>query len=131
MEEALKRFESAAHTRAQGAAAEDEAERWLRAAGYEILERNLFTPVGEIDVVAREGDTLCFVEVKARAGPACGPAIEAVHAGKQRRLTRAAALYVTEHGFSGPCRFDVLGLDREPTGWRATLIRNAFEARWR
>ena len=47
------------------------------------------------------------------------------------RAQGAAALYVTEHGFSGPCRFDVLGLDREPTGWRATLIRNAFEARWR
>ncbi len=131
MEEALKRFERAAHTRAQGAAAEDEAERWLRAAGYEIVERNLVTPVGEIDVVARDGDTLCFIEIKARAGPGCGRAVEAVHAEKQRRLTRAAALYLAEHGDDCPCRFDVLGLDREPQGWSATLVRNAFEARWR
>jgi putative endonuclease len=121
-------FREQPHARARGRVGEDDAVRWLETQGYEILARNVVNHGGEIDVVAREVGVLCFVEIKARAGDRYGPAIGAVGFAKQRRLSRAAALYLTARGWHGrPSRFDVLGLDRGPEGgWRHTLIRNAF-----
>jgi putative endonuclease len=122
-------FRRQPHTRAQGRLGEDEAVRWLSAQGYQILDRNVVNHGGEIDVVAREGSYLCFLEIKARASDRFGPAIAAVDARKQRRISRAASLYIAVKGLHRePCRFDVLGLDRQPegSGWRYTLIRNAF-----
>jgi putative endonuclease len=121
-------FREQPHARARGRVGEDDAVRWLEAQGYEILARNVINHGGEIDAVAREGGVLCFVEIKARAGDRYGPAIAAVGFAKQRRLSRAAALYLTARGWHGrPSRFDVLGLDRGAEGgWRYTLIRNAF-----
>lgn len=121
-------FQSQPHNRARGKAGEDEAVRWLEAQGYEVLARNVVNHGGEIDVVARDGATVCFLEIKARQGDRHGLAIEAVGFAKQRRLSRAAALYLTSRGWHGrPCRFDVLGLDLEREGgWRYTLVRNAF-----
>lgn len=130
MEDALSGFAPARHTHAKGSLAEEEAVRLLVAAGYEVIERNVELPVGEIDLVARDGETVCFVEIKARAGDLYGPSIGAVHAGKQRRITRAAALYLAQHGIEAPCRFDVLGLDRTLEGWEVTLVRDAFDAQW-
>jgi putative endonuclease len=106
---------------------EDDAVRWLESQGYRVVERNVTNRGGEIDLVAREGETLCFVEIKARATGAYGPAVAAVDARKQRRISRAAALYLATHGLhNSPCRFDVLGLDWAGDGWRYTLVRNAF-----
>jgi putative endonuclease len=121
-------FREQPHARARGKVGEDDAVRWLERQGYRILARNVVNHGGEIDVVALDGGTLCFLEIKARSGDRLGSAIEAVGFSKQRRLSRAAALYLTARGWHGrPCRFDVLGLDREPDGaWRYTLIRNAF-----
>lgn len=120
-------FREQTHARGRGKAGEDDAVRWLESQGYEIVARNVVNHGGEIDVVAKEGGTLCFVEVKARAGDRHGLAVEAVGFSKQRRLSRAAALYLTARGWHGrPCRFDVLGLDRGDGGWRYTLVRNAF-----
>jgi putative endonuclease len=121
-------FDAGQHTRARGNVGEDAAVEWLARAGFGIVERNARTPVGEIDVIAREGDVLCFVEVKARAAGTHGPAIGAVDRRKQRRLARCAGAYLATHDWRGPCRFDVLGLDGGATGWQFTLIRNAFEA---
>jgi putative endonuclease len=121
------RFQDQPHNRGRGKAGEDDAVRWLTAQGYAIVERNVVNHGGEIDVVAREGETLCFIEIKARASDAFGPAIAAVDLRKQRRVSRAAALYLAIHGHRDtPCRFDVLGLDRAGNGWRYTLIRDAF-----
>lgn len=78
--------------------------------------------------MAADGDTLCIIEIKARSGSQHGPAIAAVDRRKQRRIARVAARLLAEIGWQGPCRFDVLGLDRAEDGWRYTLIRNAFEA---
>ncbi|HKV07686.1 MAG TPA: YraN family protein [Thermoanaerobaculia bacterium] len=115
------------HARARGRLGEDDAVRWLAAHGFEIVERNVVNHGGEIDVVAKEGPTLCFIEIKARDGKLYGPAIAAVTPGKQRRLSRAASLYIAIRGLHRlPARFDVLGLDREGDGWRYTLVRNAF-----
>ena len=123
-------FREQPHARARGKVGEDDAVRWLGTQGYEILARNNVNHGGEIDVVATDGGTLCFLEIKARDGDRHGVAIEAVGFAKQRRLSRAAALYLLGHRHPGPCRFDVLGLDwseGEPTGgWRYTLIRDAF-----
>jgi putative endonuclease len=117
--------------RAQGRVGEEDAVRWLTANGYEILERNVVNHAGELDVVAKDGETLCFLEIKARASDAFGPAIAAVDARKQRRISRAAALYLATQGAAqrldrSPCRFDVLGLDWQGDGWRYTLIKDAF-----
>ncbi len=127
MSQGFEEFQSQPHKRAKGKFGEEEAVRWLLGQGYEIVERNVVNKGGEIDIVAREGETLCFVEIKARSNKAFGPAIAAVDARKQRRISRAAALYIAvKRLHNAPCRFDVLGLDREGGGWRYTLIRNAF-----
>jgi putative endonuclease len=117
-----------ASTRARGRAAEQAAVHWLESHGYQILERNVVNRAGEIDLIARDaGGVLCFVEVKARATPAFGPAIAAVGPVKRRRLCRAAALHLATRGLHlTPCRFDVLGLDWTGAGWSYTLVRDAF-----
>lgn len=123
----LRGFRDLPSTRARGAAAEDAAERYLRAQGYVVVERNLVTRAGEIDLVALDGETLCFVEVKARAGPEFGPAVAAVGPRKRERLARAAAMFLARNRSKRPCRFDVLGLDRAEDGsWSFTLLRDAF-----
>ncbi len=120
-------FRHQPHTRAQGRVGEQRAIDWLRQEGYRIVERNVTTRSGEIDAVAREGDTLCFVEIKARANRAYGPAIHAVTPQKQRKLARAAALYLVLHPTDAPCRFDVLAMDLTDDGWQFTLVRDAFQ----
>jgi putative endonuclease len=83
--------------------------------------------LGEIDVIALEDEILCFVEIKARATPSFGAAVTAVTLGKQRRLTRVAAAYLVKADWQGPCRFDVLGIDREEKEkWVFTLVKDAF-----
>ena len=88
----MTEFSEQPHARARGRVGEDDAVRWLAAHGFEIVERNVVNHGGEIDVVAKEGETLCFIEIKARDGKLSGPAIAAVTPGKQRRLSRAAGL---------------------------------------
>jgi putative endonuclease len=115
------------HQRARGAAAEDAAETHLRALGMKIVARNVVTRLGELDLVALDGETLCFVEIKARTSQDFGAAIEAVGPRKQRRIARAAALFLAKNRSQRPCRFDVLGLDRLEDGtWRVTYLRDAF-----
>ncbi len=126
----LGRFSDLPNPRARGAAAEDAAESYLRSLGYRIVERNLVTKLGEIDLIALDGEILCFVEVKARTHRDFGDAIEAVGPRKRARLTRAAALFLARNRSQRACRFDVLGLDRMEDGsWRFTLVRNAFDSR--
>jgi putative endonuclease len=122
-------FEAQPHTRARGRAGEDAACDFLAAAGYRILERNVSTEAGEIDVVAADGETLCFVEVKARADDEHGPAVAFVGPRKQRRLARCVALYLASRGVHDRAvRFDVIGLERDRGAWRCELLRGAFEA---
>jgi putative endonuclease len=124
----LRGFSDLPHTRARGAAAEDAAEKYLRSLGYRIVERNVYTHLGELDVVALEGETLCFVEIKARASGEYGRAVEAVGPRKQKRLARAAAMFLAKNRSKRACRFDVLALDRRDDGaWEFTLVRDAFQ----
>lgn len=119
-------FRQLPHTRARGKLGEDEAAAWLADRGYRILGRNVRNKAGEIDLVADDGGTLCFVEIKARASRAYGLAVEAVSPAKQRRLYRAASLHLAFHPWAGSCRFDVLGMDLEAGRWTYTLVRDAF-----
>ncbi len=129
MSSGLKGFGDLPHTHARGAAGEDAAEGFLRLSGYRIVARNVRTKVGELDFVALDGETLCFIEIKARATAEFGRAIEAVGPQKQRRLAKAALLFLAKNRSQRPCRFDVLGLDRGRDGaWSFTLVKNAFDA---
>ena len=94
-----RRLPRAAPRPGEGAGGGGRRRGWLAVHGYEILVRNLVNHGGEIDVVARDGATLCFLEIKARDGDRYGPAIAAVTFTKQRRLSRAASLYLASRGW--------------------------------
>ena len=122
-------FEQQPHNRGRGRSAEDDAAQFLVGEGYRILERNVVTKAGEIDILATDGDDLCFVEVKARASTEFGGALSAVGIKKQQRLVRAAALYLaSSNDAPRAVRFDVVGMEKDEKNWQFTLIRNAFEA---
>ncbi|MCZ6507551.1 MAG: YraN family protein [Acidobacteria bacterium] len=125
---AARPFAQGDSTHRRGRQAEAAGRRWLEERGYRILATNYRTPLGEIDLVAREQDTVCFIEIKARVSPAHGPAIGAVTARQRARVARAAALYLQATGYEGPCRFDVLGLDWDGEDWLFELVQEAFEA---
>jgi putative endonuclease len=107
----------------RGADAEQDAAQLLVAAGYEIIERNYRCKAGELDIIAREGDILAFVEVRSRSDGEHGHAFEMVRRPKQRRVVRVARYYLA---VAAPvferCRFDVVAI----TAGEALLIRDAF-----
>ena len=95
-----------------GEAGESLACRYLQAHGFAVVARNFRCRSGEVDVVARDGDTTVFVEVKERAGSTHGEACDAVTLGKRRRIVRAARIYASARGLSeSPLRFDVVSID--------------------
>jgi putative endonuclease len=108
---------------------EDLAARHLEQLGYRILERNYRTRLGEIDIIARDGDTLVFVEVKVRRSPRFGSAKAAVTAAKRRRLSMVALQYLKGPAGrkSSRARFDVVAVDRHAEAPRVELVHNAFE----
>lgn len=91
-----------------GVFGEDAACRWLRRRGYRILGRNFSCRFGEIDVVARKGRYLVFVEVKMRKNADHGAAMEFVTAAKQRRLIQTAEYWIMKHPTDLQPRFDVM-----------------------
>lgn len=109
------------HVRA-GAAAEEEACRILRQHGYLIVARNWRTRLGEVDIVARDGGVLVFIEVKARSGGGFGGAEAAVGPAKRRRIVAAAGAFLAAHGCELPARFDVVALE----GDDVRILRDAF-----
>jgi putative endonuclease len=116
----------------RGVTGEDRACAHLRRLGLVVLERNFRCRVGEIDVVAREGETLVFVEVKERGDASHGAAVEAVTPAKRRRVIRAAQLWAARHGESeSPMRFDVVGIDPGPEGPLVRHERGALDAQGR
>lgn len=112
-----------------GRRGEDAAARHLEANGYRILHRRWRARCGEIDLVALDGETLVFVEVKARSGTAAGLPGEAVGPLKQRRLARVADVYLLGHeGEERECRFDVVEVFGGGRGaLRVRLIKDAFQ----
>lgn len=109
---------------------EDWAARYLQRLGFRIIMRNFRCRTGEVDLIASEGETLCFVEVKTRRGHSHGSGWEAVSYFKQKRIIRAAAFYLSRLGLDDiAVRFDVVSIDfhqgAEP---RICLLKNAFES---
>jgi putative endonuclease len=89
----------------------------IHEAGMQVLDRNWRCAEGEIDIVARDGDDLVFIEVKTRRDQNFGPPAESVIATKRLRLRRLAAQWLAEHpGYSENVRFDVVSVLRPPRG---------------
>jgi putative endonuclease len=112
--------------RTAGRAAEHLAAQFLEARGLKILERNFRCRAGEVDLIARDGRTVVFVEVRLRAGNAFGGAAASVDARKQAKVLRAAQYYLAGKP-EQPCRCDVVALDRLAAD-RIQWIRDAFSA---
>jgi putative endonuclease len=112
-------------TQAAGRDAERHAETALARLGLRHVARNYRCRAGEIDLIMRDGDCLVFVEVRYRSRNDFGDALASVDRHKQRRLILAAQHYLVRTGWNGPCRFDVIGLDRR---YRTHWIRDAFSA---
>ena len=110
----------------RGAAYEAQAAEFLKSAGFRIIDRNWACPLGELDIVAQKGDTLVFVEVRARSNPDYGSPAESVTRSKQAKLIKAAQAYLkARRPEAESFRFDVIGIvpGREPEH-----IEGAFDA---
>ncbi len=103
---------------------ENLAQAFLQERGYTILERNVRTPYGELDLVVRSGSTLAFVEVKARLSPAYGEPEAAVTAAKQAHLLQAAQAYLQLHPELEALdwRIDVIAIRRDRTGGKPEVV---------
>jgi putative endonuclease len=111
-----------------GRRGEDRAAQYLRRRGYRILARNWRCRLGEIDLIALDGDTLVFVEVKTRRGDLFGSPELAVTPRKQRQLTKAALSFIMSRKLGHlPGRFDVVAIRHTAQGEEITYLPGAFE----
>ena len=112
-----------------GLSGEDLACAELQRRGYAIVERRYRTRFGEIDIVAKDGLTVVFVEVKARMTQEFGGAAAAMTGWKQRRIARMAADYLARRKLHDcPCRFDVVAIDFNDSEPRVIVYPNAFDS---
>lgn len=112
----------------RGAQAEALAAEHLARHGLSIVARNFRTRLGEIDIVAHDGDTLVFVEVRMRSSHAFGGAAASVTAAKRARWVAAARVYLAKIGREPPCRFDVVlmdALDPKRVVWERDVLSDA------
>ncbi len=115
----------------KGQQGEQLAARYLRKQGWRILTRNHRNPLGEIDLIALEGSTVVFVEVRTRTGTERGLPAETISYEKQRRLTRAALFFLkSQQLLEHPARFDVITIIWSETSGKEQLnhVKNAFPA---
>jgi len=113
--------------RERGAQAERAAAEYLHQRGYRIVETNWRCRQGEIDIIARHGETLVFVEVRARSGGATAAAFESVGPVKQERLARLAHAYLSEHELEDAnWRVDIVAVGLRPSA--PPLIEHAENA---
>jgi len=112
------------HKDVLGRLGEDLAARHLSEQGCTILERNWRCSAGELDIIARDGDTLIICEVKTRSSTRFGTPLEAVTADKAARMQRLGYAWMREHGVkSSEVRFDVVAIVRPP-GSGTTIIEH-------
>lgn len=111
-----------------GKAGEDKAADFLAANGYKILKRNYKTRLGEIDIVARDKETICFVEVKSRTTERFGLPQEAISKSKQRQIAKAALMFLKENDLLDSfTRFDAVSVLFGQDKPKLELIKNAFD----
>ena len=114
---------------AKGRVGEKEAERFLKRNGYRIIERNYRCRFGEIDIVARDGNTLAFIEVKSTRSQGFGSPKAFVNTKKQGRIIRASLEYLGHHRLEDcPVRFDVVSIEFKDGSPHTELVKNAFDA---
>lgn len=107
----------------RGEAAETAAAAHLAARGLVVVARNYRCRFGEIDLIARDGDTVVFVEVRSRAGTAYGGAAASITRAKRERLLQTARHYLATLQPTPPCRFDAVLVEGERLEW----LHNAIE----
>lgn len=111
-----------------GKTGEDAAAVFLKGKGCRILERNFKCRLGEVDIVACDGETICFVEVKTRSSEDFGLPQEAVSRQKQTQISKTALHYLkTKKLFEKSARFDVVSVLYKGSVPKIDLIKNAFE----
>jgi len=102
--------------------------KYLKKRGYKIIAQNYRTKLGEIDIIAREKETLVFVEVKARRSAKFGSPKAAVTLPKQRKISMVALAYLkATQQLQAAARFDVVSVDYTPAQPVIELVKNAFE----
>jgi putative endonuclease len=111
---------------------EKQAAKFLKRQGLRILVKNARSTVGEIDLVAREGGELVFVEVKTRTSGGFGGPLRAVNPAKRRKLVQLARTFLAQNhlGDDTPCRFDIVGITLAEDGKTPEIeyVPDAFDA---
>ena len=125
-----KQEDSSPHL-ARGSEGEDLAIEYLERVGFDIIDRNVRFPVGEIDIVAKLKGEIHFVEVKTRSSALFALPIESVTPAKQRRIKKAATWFLARYAEATrrepPCHFDVIGVDLSTHPPQIDCVRDAFE----
>ncbi len=120
------------NTKRIGDYGEEYAAKYLAKHGYRIVHRNYRCKNSEIDIIAYDGDCLCFVEVKTRNRQDYGLACEAVDYRKQKKIISGALFYITVNNINAPVRFDVVEVYLNGShllaSKRINIIKNAFDA---
>jgi len=100
----------------------------IRRLGYKKIIRNYRCPLGEVDLIANDGDTLVFIEIKTRKGRPTGYAKEAVDARKKRQLSKVALSYMKSNNCSeAKARFDVIAISIKEDKPQIEVVKNAFD----
>jgi putative endonuclease len=114
-----------------GRKGEEVALRFLKKKGYRIIEKNYVCKMGEMDIIAKEKDTLAFIEVKTRTSTEFGPPQLAVTPSKQRQLSKVALSYLNKKQLNDvKARFDVVAILLGQKGEEIELIKDAFDVSW-
>ena len=111
-----------------GRLGEDLALKKIKKMGYRCLVRNYRCTLGEVDLVAKDGDTLVFIEIKTRRGKSLEYAKEAVSMKKRRQLSKVALSYMRDHDCADvKSRFDVVAISLEGNRREIEVVKNAFD----
>ncbi|MDZ4165121.1 MAG: YraN family protein [Smithellaceae bacterium] len=112
----------------RGREGEELAVKYLQAAGYRIVKRNFRCRLGEIDIIARDGETLVFVEVKMRTNESHGDPEAAVDRAKQKKISLVSLHYLQTNKIPDQtARYDVVAVQRTVGGHEIRLIKDAFD----
>ncbi len=112
-----------------GQIGEEAAVGFLEKNGYQILEKNFRTKLGEIDIIAKEKDTVCFIEVKFRQEAFLDSPLDAITPFKRRKLSQVALMFLKQHNLlEVSARFDVVSIETDNQGHSDIhLLKDAFE----
>jgi putative endonuclease len=111
-----------------GRLGEDLALKKIKSLGYKCIVRNYRCPLGEVDLIARDGDTLVFIEIKTRRDRSLGYAKESINARKKRQLSKVALAYMKSHDVAeAKSRFDVVAVHIREGMYEIEVVRNAFD----